>query len=158
MHHNPCSDAGASLLDRLPVTECSSPCSMSSPEAEPPKGSKTNGISKGVNTDLRGFIHCHLPSFSCKHGMIPKHYVMPWKQDMKYRALHLQHADQVELYSGAREDTLFLEKSERLCHGEDRKKLMQKVPQEEIIVDIPIYSHLSRYHKSMLAYGFRVKL
>uniref|UniRef100_A0A8C5RK96 Sperm microtubule inner protein 10 n=1 Tax=Laticauda laticaudata TaxID=8630 RepID=A0A8C5RK96_LATLA len=104
------------------------------------------------------FIHCHLPRFSCKHGMIPKLYVMPWKQDMKYRALHLQHADQVELYSRAREDTLFLEKSERHCHGEDRTKLMQKVPQEEFIVDIPIYSHLSKYHKSMVAYGFRIKL
>ncbi|XP_070791793.1 sperm-associated microtubule inner protein 10 [Pituophis catenifer annectens] len=104
------------------------------------------------------FIHCHLPRFSCKHGMFPNLYVMPWKQDMKYRALHLQHADQVELYSGPREDTLFLEKSERHCHGEDRKKVMQKVPHEDIIVDIPIYSHLSRYHKSMVAYGFRVKL
>ncbi|XP_070600313.1 sperm-associated microtubule inner protein 10 [Erythrolamprus reginae] len=141
-----------------------------SSKAETPEGPKPHGISKGVNTNLRGFIylstpyyiprfiHCHLPTFSGKHGMMPERYVMPWKQDMKYRALHLQHADQVDLYSGAREDTLFLEKSERYCHGEDRKKIMQKVPQEPIVVDIPIYSHLSKYHKSMVAYGFRIKL
>ncbi|XP_063151345.1 sperm-associated microtubule inner protein 10 [Candoia aspera] len=158
MHHNPCLDAGASFLDKLPTAECSSSCSMSKPKTQPPEGFKPNVISKGINTELRGFIHCHLPRFSCKHGMIPKLYVMPWKQDMKYRALHLQHADQIELYSGALEDTLFLEKTERYCHGEDRKKLLQKVPQQPVVVDIPIYSHLSRYHKSMVAYGFRIKL
>uniref|UniRef100_A0A670JJV7 Sperm microtubule inner protein 10 n=1 Tax=Podarcis muralis TaxID=64176 RepID=A0A670JJV7_PODMU len=103
-------------------------------------------------------IHCHLPSFSYRHGMIPKLYVMPWKQDMKYRDMALKHAKLVELYSGPLEDSLFLEKRERHCHGEDRKQLLQKVPCQLTVEDIPIYSHLSRYHKSMVAYGFRIRL
>ncbi|XP_053144386.1 testis-expressed protein 43 [Hemicordylus capensis] len=131
---------------------------MSGPKAVPHHGPKTNMASVGVNTDLQGLIHCHLPRFSYRHGMIPKHYVMPWKQDMKYRKMTLQHADLVGIYHGAPEDTLFLNKSERHCHGEDRKKVLQKVPQQMAVEDIPIYSHLSRYHKSMVAYGFRIKL
>uniref|UniRef100_A0A6J0TGZ0 Sperm-associated microtubule inner protein 10 n=1 Tax=Pogona vitticeps TaxID=103695 RepID=A0A6J0TGZ0_9SAUR len=131
---------------------------MSNSKAVPPEGSKHNLASKGINTDLRGLVHCHLPRFSYRHGMIPKLYVMPWKQDMKYRTLNLKYADNIGLYSGSPEDTLFLNKSERHCHGEDRKKLLQKVPQQMTVEDIPIYSHLSRYHKSMVAYGFRIKL
>ncbi|XP_061464396.1 sperm-associated microtubule inner protein 10 [Rhineura floridana] len=131
---------------------------MSNPNAVPGQGSKPNLVSKGISTDLKGLIHCHLPRFSYRHGMIPKLYVMPWKQDMKYRALALKHADLVGLYTGAPEDTLFLDKCERHCHGEDRKQLLQKVPQQMAVEDIPIYSHLSRYHKSMVAYGFRIKL
>uniref|UniRef100_A0A669ERJ3 Uncharacterized protein n=1 Tax=Oreochromis niloticus TaxID=8128 RepID=A0A669ERJ3_ORENI len=30
---------------------------------------------------------CHIPTFSARHPMIPKLYVMPWKQDMKNRRL-----------------------------------------------------------------------
>uniref|UniRef100_A0A8D0E1J8 Sperm microtubule inner protein 10 n=1 Tax=Salvator merianae TaxID=96440 RepID=A0A8D0E1J8_SALMN len=102
--------------------------------------------------------HCHLPRFSYRHGMFPDLYVMPWKQDMKYRTLALKHANLVGIYTGAAEDTLFLDKRERHCHGEDRKFVMKKVPHQMTVVDIPIYSHLSRYHKSMVAYGFRIKL
>ncbi|KAH0628163.1 hypothetical protein JD844_008983 [Phrynosoma platyrhinos] len=131
---------------------------MSKPKATPPVGPKTNVVSKEVNTDLSGLIHCHLPRFSYRHGMIPKLYVMPWKQDMKYRKLILKHADNIGLYTGALEDSLFLDKKERHCHGEDRKKLLQKVPQKMTVQDIPIYSHLSRYHKSIVSYGFRIKL
>ena len=32
----------------------------------------------------------HLPRFSLKQGMIPRHYVMPWKQDMKFRNVNLK--------------------------------------------------------------------
>ncbi|XP_042310432.1 testis-expressed protein 43 [Sceloporus undulatus] len=131
---------------------------MSNPKATPPVEPKSNVVSKGVNTNLRGLIHCHLPRFSYRHGMIPKHYVMPWKQDMTYRKINLKHADNAGIYTGSPEDTLFLDKSERHCHGEDRKKLLQKVPEKMAIQDIPIYSHLSRYHKSIVSYGFRIKL
>ncbi|XP_060616802.2 sperm-associated microtubule inner protein 10 [Anolis sagrei] len=131
---------------------------MSNLEATPQLQSKPNVVSKGVNTDLAGLIHCHVPRFSYRHGMIPKLYIMPWKQNMKYRTLNLKHAGNIGLYTGSLEDTLFLEKSERHCHGENRKKLLQKVPQKMTVEDIPIYSHLSRYHKSIVSYGFRIKL
>ncbi|XP_077674147.1 sperm-associated microtubule inner protein 10 [Eretmochelys imbricata] len=104
------------------------------------------------------FVHCHLPKLSHKHGMIPVHYVMPWKEDMKNRKFTLKHADVVGIYTGATEDSLFLEHRERLCHGEERKHIREKIPQEMLIADIPIHSHLSRYQKSVIAHGWRMKL
>uniref|UniRef100_A0A8C0J8S1 Sperm microtubule inner protein 10 n=1 Tax=Chelonoidis abingdonii TaxID=106734 RepID=A0A8C0J8S1_CHEAB len=103
-------------------------------------------------------VHCHLPKLSRKHGMIPMHYVMPWKEDMKNRKFTLKHAEVVGIYTGATEDNLFLEHRERLCHGEERKHVQEKIPQEIMIVDIPIYSHLSRYQKSVIAHAWRMKL
>ncbi|XP_006526238.1 sperm-associated microtubule inner protein 10 isoform X1 [Mus musculus] len=32
----------------------------------------------------------HLPRFSLKQGMIPTRYVMPWKENMKFRNVNLQ--------------------------------------------------------------------
>ncbi|XP_032654441.1 sperm-associated microtubule inner protein 10 [Chelonoidis abingdonii] len=115
-------------------------------------------VSVGTNTDLKGLVHCHLPKLSRKHGMIPMHYVMPWKEDMKNRKFTLKHAEVVGIYTGATEDNLFLEHRERLCHGEERKHVQEKIPQEIMIVDIPIYSHLSRYQKSVIAHAWRMKL
>uniref|UniRef100_A0A674KC37 Sperm microtubule inner protein 10 n=1 Tax=Terrapene triunguis TaxID=2587831 RepID=A0A674KC37_9SAUR len=103
-------------------------------------------------------VHCHLPKLSHKHGMIPTHYVMPWKEDMKNRKFTLKHAEVVGVYTGATEDSLFLEHRERLCHGEERKHIREKIPQEIMIADIPIYSHLSRYQKSVIAQAWRMKL
>uniref|UniRef100_A0A8C3T7M0 Testis expressed 43 n=1 Tax=Chelydra serpentina TaxID=8475 RepID=A0A8C3T7M0_CHESE len=119
------------------------------------------GLTDGNTTILLGpkkLVHCHLPKLSRKHGMIPVHYVMPWKEDMKNRTFILKHADDVGIYTGATEDSLFLEHRERLCHGEERKHIREKIPQEILIADIPIHSHLSRYQKSVIAHAWRMKL
>nr|XP_025043248.1 testis-expressed protein 43-like isoform X2 [Pelodiscus sinensis]XP_025044007.1 testis-expressed protein 43 isoform X3 [Pelodiscus sinensis] len=108
--------------------------------------------------NLSKFVHCHLPQLSNKHGMIPAHYVMPWKEDMKNRKFTLKHAAVVGIYTGATEDCLFLEHRERLCHGEERKCIREKIPLEMPIEDIPIHSHLSRYQKSVVAHAWRLKL
>ncbi|XP_066469435.1 sperm-associated microtubule inner protein 10 [Tiliqua scincoides] len=133
---------------------------MSGSKPGPSQGPEAKTASVRIQTDLKGLTNCHLPRFSHKHGMVPKHYVMPWKQDMKYRTMAIKHAELVGIYSGATEDTLFWENSERHCHGEDRNKIQQKAPpqMQMLNADIPIYSHLSRYHKSMVAYGVRIKL
>uniref|UniRef100_A0A671URE9 Uncharacterized protein n=1 Tax=Sparus aurata TaxID=8175 RepID=A0A671URE9_SPAAU len=34
----------------------------------------------------------HIPTFSARHPMIPKLYVMPWKQDMKNQRLLIKNA------------------------------------------------------------------
>ncbi|XP_062456204.1 sperm-associated microtubule inner protein 10 [Rhea pennata] len=114
--------------------------------------------SEGADADTQGLVNCHLPKFSSKHGMIPELYVMPWKQDMKNRKLILKHAELAGIYAGALEDSLFLEHRERLCHGEERKSLQEKMPPEMLIADIPIYSHLSRYQSSVIALACRRKL
>ncbi|XP_007463791.1 PREDICTED: uncharacterized protein C5orf48 homolog [Lipotes vexillifer] len=100
----------------------------------------------------------HLPRFSLKQGMIPRRYVMPWKQNMKFRNVNLKHAEACGIYAGPLEDSLFLNHSERLCHGEDRKVVLKKVPPEIKIADMPLHSPLSRYQSTVISHGFRRRL
>ncbi|CAI9170162.1 unnamed protein product [Rangifer tarandus platyrhynchus] len=100
----------------------------------------------------------HLPRFSLKQGMIPRSYVMPWKQNMKFRDVNLKHAEACGIHAGPLEDTLFLDHSERLCHGEDRKVVLKKGPPEIKIVDMPLHSPLSKYQSTVISHGFRRRL
>ncbi|XP_007527849.1 sperm-associated microtubule inner protein 10 [Erinaceus europaeus] len=100
----------------------------------------------------------HLPRFSLKHGMIPRRYVMPWKENMQFRSMNLKNAEKSGIYAGALEDSLFLDHSERLCHGEDRKTVLKKDSPEMKIADIPLHSPLSRYQSTVIAHGFRRRL
>ncbi|KAI4820992.1 hypothetical protein KUCAC02_028945 [Chaenocephalus aceratus] len=48
----------------------------------------------------------HAPTFSAQHPMIPKLYVMPWKQDMKNQRLLMK-------------ESLWFCGRERLCHSQE---------------------------------------
>uniref|UniRef100_A0A2K6CV88 Uncharacterized protein n=1 Tax=Macaca nemestrina TaxID=9545 RepID=A0A2K6CV88_MACNE len=48
--------------------------------------------------------------------------------------------------------------NERLCHGEDRKVVLQKGPPEIKIADMPLHSPLSRYQSTVISHGFRRRL
>uniref|UniRef100_A0A3Q4MU62 Testis expressed 43 n=1 Tax=Neolamprologus brichardi TaxID=32507 RepID=A0A3Q4MU62_NEOBR len=61
---------------------------------------------------------CHVPTFSARHPMIPKLYVMPWKQDMKNRRL-LMKAALVGIPVVPLEESLCFCGRERLCHSQD---------------------------------------
>ncbi|XP_059102320.1 testis-expressed protein 43 [Peromyscus eremicus] len=100
----------------------------------------------------------HLPRFSIKQSMFPSRYVMPWKENMKFRNVNLQQADACGIYAGPLEDSLFWGHSERLCHGEDRKVIMKKGPPEIKIADMPLHSPLSRYQSTVISHGFRRRL
>ncbi|XP_006191515.1 sperm-associated microtubule inner protein 10 [Camelus dromedarius] len=100
----------------------------------------------------------HLPRFSLKQGMIPRRYVMPWKENIKFRSVNLKHAEACGIHAGPLEDSLFLNHSERLCHGEDRKVVLRKVPPEIKIADMPLHSPLSRYQSTVISHGFRRRL
>ncbi|XP_040832296.1 testis-expressed protein 43 [Ochotona curzoniae] len=100
----------------------------------------------------------HLPRFSLKQGLIPRHYIMPWKQNMKFRNLNLKQAEASGIYTGPLEDSLFLNHSERLCHGEDRQIVLKKGPPEIKIADLPLHSPLSRYQSTVISHGFRRRL
>ncbi|XP_008066042.1 testis-expressed protein 43 [Carlito syrichta] len=100
----------------------------------------------------------HLPRFSLKQGMIPRHYVMPWKESMKFRNVYLKQAEACGIHTGPLEDSLFLNHSERLCHGENRKVVLKKVPPEIKITDMPLHSPLSRYQSTVISHGFRRRL
>ncbi|XP_007940405.1 testis-expressed protein 43 [Orycteropus afer afer] len=101
------------------------------------------------------FIDVHLPQFSLKQGIIPSRYVMPWKENMKFRNMNMKHAKACGIDTGPLEDSLFLNHSERLCHGEDRKAVLGKVPPETKLADIPLHSPLSRYQSTVISHGFR---
>ncbi|CAK7292414.1 Testis-expressed protein 43 [Vulpes lagopus] len=100
----------------------------------------------------------HLPRFSLKQGMIPRHYIMPWKENMIFRNMNLKHAEVRGIHAGPLEDSLFLNHSERLCHGEDRKVVLNKGPPEIKIADMPLHSPLSRYQSTVISHGFRRRL
>ncbi|XP_072269888.1 sperm-associated microtubule inner protein 10 [Pyxicephalus adspersus] len=103
-------------------------------------------------TNIKGLVHSHAPEFNRRHPIIPKHYVMPWKQDMVNRKLILRHADQSGVYRGPHEESLFLENKERLCHGEDRHFIMEKIkmPLQMEHTDLPLHSSLSRYQSYVI--------
>ncbi|XP_063313020.1 sperm-associated microtubule inner protein 10 [Pelobates fuscus] len=127
---------------------------------EPRKTTQVHGTLKtvGTITDINGLSHSHLAEFSRKHPLFPKHYVMPWKQDMTNRKLILKHARMAGVYTGACEDSLFVENKERLCHGEERKKIMEKVkiPAENWRTNVPLHSPLSRYISYMVTQKTRL--
>ncbi|XP_002744691.1 sperm-associated microtubule inner protein 10 [Callithrix jacchus] len=100
----------------------------------------------------------HLPRFSLKQGMIPKRYVMPWKENMIFRNVNLKQAEMCGIHTGPLEDSLFLNHSERLCHGEDHKVILKKGPPEIKIADMPLHSPLSRYQSTVISHGFRRQL
>ncbi|XP_072506560.1 sperm-associated microtubule inner protein 10 isoform X2 [Notamacropus eugenii] len=100
----------------------------------------------------------HLPRFSFKQGLIPRHYVMSWKQDMKFRKVHLKHAQLSGIHPGPLEETLFLDRAERLCHGEERDAVLKKYPPHVKITDMPLYSPLSKYQSTIISHGYRRQL
>ncbi|XP_020863037.1 sperm-associated microtubule inner protein 10 [Phascolarctos cinereus] len=100
----------------------------------------------------------HLPRFSLKQGLIPRHYTMSWKLDMKFRKVHLKHAQLSGIHSGPLEESLFLDRSERLCHGEDRDIVLKKCSPHIKIADMPLHSPLSKYQSTVISHGYRRQL
>ncbi|XP_006886069.1 PREDICTED: uncharacterized protein C5orf48 homolog [Elephantulus edwardii] len=100
-------------------------------------------------------VDIHLPQFSFKQGIIPRRYVMPWKENMKFRTVNLKHAKESGIDTGPLEDSLFLGHRERLCHGEDRKAVLKKAPPEIRIADMPLHSPLSKYQSTVISHGLR---
>ncbi|XP_030273786.1 testis-expressed protein 43-like [Sparus aurata] len=61
----------------------------------------------------------HIPTFSARHPMIPKLYVMPWKQDMKNQRLLIKNAALAGIPVVPLEESLCFCGRERLCHNRD---------------------------------------
>ncbi|XP_038625455.1 testis-expressed protein 43 [Tachyglossus aculeatus] len=101
----------------------------------------------------------HQPRFAVRQaGLLPHRYVMPWKYDMVNRSVVKKHAQMAGIYAGPLEDPLFLGQCERLCHGENRRTVLQKIPEERKIADIPLYSPLAKYQSTIISHGCRRKL
>ncbi|XP_033947712.1 sperm-associated microtubule inner protein 10-like [Pseudochaenichthys georgianus] len=61
----------------------------------------------------------HIPTFSARHPMIPKLYVMPWKQDMKNQRLLMKNAALTKVPVVPLEESLWFCGRERLCHSQE---------------------------------------
>ncbi|KAM4577234.1 uncharacterized protein PAE49_007085 [Odontesthes bonariensis] len=61
----------------------------------------------------------HIPTFSARHPMIPKLYVMPWRQDMRNQRLLMKNAALAGIPVVPLEESLCFWGRERLCHSQD---------------------------------------
>ncbi|XP_010133851.1 PREDICTED: LOW QUALITY PROTEIN: testis-expressed sequence 43 protein, partial [Buceros rhinoceros silvestris] len=69
---------------------------------------------------------------------------------LQHRNVHMQHATLAEIYTGALEESLFLEHRGRLCRGDERK-----TPWEMLVADILVHSHISRSWAAVIALACR---
>ncbi|XP_077971885.1 sperm-associated microtubule inner protein 10-like isoform X2 [Styela clava] len=107
-----------------------------------------------VQTEVtqRAHIIQHMPSFSRLHPIIPKRYVPEWKTDMVNRTRLIKNAKQAGIYPGPHDESLFLEKRERLNHGEKRGYVVVKTtaaPRRELLRP-PFPSHMSKYQSELM--------
>ncbi|XP_040897456.1 testis-expressed protein 43-like [Toxotes jaculatrix] len=102
----------------------------------------------------------HIPAFSARHPMIPKLYVMPWKQDMKNRSLLMKNAALAGIPVVPLEESLCFCGRERLCHGQDTNhrstssssssSSSSSAPLSQTGLTAHHSSHLSRYNSSVV--------
>ncbi|KAM6944369.1 sperm-associated microtubule inner protein 10-like [Lycodopsis pacificus] len=99
----------------------------------------------------------HIPTFSARHPMIPKLYVMPWKQDMKNQRLLMKNAALAEIPVVPLEESLWFCGRERLCHSQDSTHLASSsssssssAPLSQTGLTAHHSSHFSRYNSSVV--------
>lgn len=81
-----------------------------------------------------GGTYVSVPRFSKFHPVVPMQYVPEWKQDMKNRNLIMKNCEMSGIIpKGPHDESLFLEKRERMNEVEPRARVDVKKP------------HISRY-------------
>ncbi|XP_044052218.1 testis-expressed protein 43-like [Siniperca chuatsi] len=98
----------------------------------------------------------HIPTFSARHPMIPRLYVMPWKQDMKNQRLLVKNAALAGIPVVPLEESLCFCGRERLCHGQDSTSSSSSssssspAPLSQTGLTAHHSSHFSRYNSSVV--------
>ncbi|XP_022092899.1 testis-expressed protein 43-like isoform X2 [Acanthaster planci] len=70
-----------------------------------------------------------IPEFSKLHPVIPRRYVPEWKNDMRNRELIMKNCDVSGIIpKGPHDESLFLDKRERMNEVEPRKRCESKRP------------------------------
>ncbi|KAA8592416.1 testis-expressed protein 43 [Etheostoma spectabile] len=94
----------------------------------------------------------HIPTFSARHPMIPKLYVMPWKQDMKNQRILMKNAALAEIPVVPLEESLWFCGRERLCHSQDSRSSSSSSsgPLSQTGLTAHHSSHFSRYNSSLV--------
>ncbi|XP_047448964.1 testis-expressed protein 43-like [Mugil cephalus] len=97
----------------------------------------------------------HIPTFSAGHPMIPKLYVMPWKQDMKNQRLLMKNAALAGIPVLPLEESLCFCGRERLCHSQRSTQTSSSsssswAPLSQTGLTAHHSSHFSRYNSSVV--------
>ncbi|XP_031161415.1 testis-expressed protein 43 [Sander lucioperca] len=94
----------------------------------------------------------HIPTFSARHPMIPKLYVMPWKQDMKNQRILMKNAALAEIPVIPLEESLCFCGRERLCHSQDSSSSLSPSSAHLSQTGLTAHhsSHFSRYNSSVV--------
>ncbi|XP_076587683.1 sperm-associated microtubule inner protein 10-like [Chaetodon auriga] len=97
----------------------------------------------------------HIPTFSERHPMIPKLYVMPWKQDMKNQRLLMKNAALAGIPVVPLEESLCFCGRERLCPTQDStssssSSSCSSAPLSQTGLPAHHSSHFSRYNSSVV--------
>ncbi|GAA6230975.1 testis-expressed sequence 43 protein [Lates japonicus] len=99
----------------------------------------------------------HVPTFSARHPMIPRLYVMPWKQDIKNQRLLMKNAAVAGIPVVPLEESLCFCGRERLCHSQDSNhrsasssSSSSSAPLTQTERTAHLSSHLSRYNSSVV--------
>ncbi|XP_074495643.1 sperm-associated microtubule inner protein 10-like [Sebastes fasciatus] len=114
-------------------------------------------MDEAAGSSRRHELSCsHIPTFSVRHPMIPKLYVMPWKQDMKHQRLLMKNATLAQIPVVPMEESLCLGGKERLCHGQDSSHRSTSSSSSSSALlsqtgrTAPRSSHFSRYNSSVV--------
>ncbi|KAK2901698.1 hypothetical protein Q8A73_011444 [Channa argus] len=106
-------------------------------------------MAEAAGSSLRCEKLCsHYPTLSAKHPMIPKLYVMPWKQDMKNQRLLKKNAALAGIPVVPLEESLCLCARDRLWHSQDSTRSSTSSPSSAPLSQtgrmVPNSSHFSR--------------
>ncbi|XP_067376808.1 sperm-associated microtubule inner protein 10-like isoform X2 [Channa argus] len=112
-------------------------------------------MAEAAGSSLRCEKLCsHYPTLSAKHPMIPKLYVMPWKQDMKNQRLLKKNAALAGIPVVPLEESLCLCARDRLWHSQDSTRSSTSSPSSAPLSQtgrmVPNSSHFSRYNSSVV--------
>ncbi|CAK6978975.1 testis-expressed protein 43-like [Scomber scombrus] len=109
------------------------------------------------SSDQHERSHSHIPTFSARHAMIPKLYLMPWKQDMKNQKLLMKNAALANIPVVPHEESLCFCGRERLCHSQDSNHSSSSsssssafTPLSQTGLTAHHSSHFSRYNSSVV--------
>uniref|UniRef100_A0A3Q1EVN9 Uncharacterized protein n=1 Tax=Acanthochromis polyacanthus TaxID=80966 RepID=A0A3Q1EVN9_9TELE len=91
----------------------------------------------------------HVLTFSARHPLIPRLYVMPWRRDMKHRGLLMKVRPALAgIPTAPLEESLCFCGRERLCHGQDStsrsSSSSSSAPLSQTLLTAHLSSHLSR--------------
>ncbi|XP_023130030.1 testis-expressed protein 43 [Amphiprion ocellaris] len=99
----------------------------------------------------------HVLTFSARHPMIPRLYVMPWRRDMKHQRLLMKNAALAGIPTVPLEESLCFCGRERLCHGQDSNNRSSSsssssssAPLSQTLLTAHHSSHLSRFNSSVV--------